>query len=364
MRRASMYCLLLCAVGHSTLRADSFGSDPRKEAVFAARSSDGSCVATSLFGAWAPLTILDGMSGRRLRDVPPVSRRDYYSAVMNARFLPGTHILAAAGSDGELRLIDVDTGMVLSTVACLPNDKRYRVGMLEISRDGRWLALEIGAQVQLYKMPTGERVDVPIERGALSGIGGAFPRDESRFLVVGLGFQSTNVFLHAGAIGTWRATEANFKRFRTTRRSGPTAVAISPDGERVVVGYSPHEKNFDVGGMSLFGANTTDELVRIGGDRVFQSLQYSADGRRLFARAAWDAVVVYEAESLRTIAEHRIEFAFEDGKITVIEPSPDGSHVLIGDNARTVRLWNVDQKREVFRHTLPEPIEPWEGKRR
>ncbi|MBE7503640.1 MAG: protein kinase [Verrucomicrobiales bacterium] len=125
------------------------------------------------------------------------------------------------------------------------------------------------------------------------------------------------------------------------------AVAISPDGQRVVTGSYDHTAR-------VWDAEQGAELIALRGhDREVKAVAFSPDGRRIVTGSAdqtvrlWDAVT---GQGGPTLEGH-------EHWVTSVACSPDGRRIVSGSLDGTARLWEADSGR--WLHTLPHGERVW-----
>jgi WD40 repeat protein/sterol desaturase/sphingolipid hydroxylase (fatty acid hydroxylase superfamily) len=116
-----------------------------------------------------------------------------------------------------------------------------------------------------------------------------------------------------------------------------TALAISADGERVVLGHRG-------GTVKVCDAATGQEVVAVAGHtgRV-NAVAISADGRRVVSGGMDGAVKVWDGASGRELAS----LAGHKGFVLSVAVSADGGCVVSGGADGTVRVWDATAGREV-----------------
>ncbi len=206
------------------------------------------------------------------------------------------------------------------TLLRVPGKRREQVGV-ELSGDGRRLAVERGSGVEVWDLRAGERRTLDPSISAAI----AFSADGSRLLV----FRSTG----AGAFdvidtGTGAPTGKTFPPRTTLIR----AAALSPDGRLFVRPTADH---------------TIDVFRVVDGVRVGQPLRGHSNqaahlavspDNTLVASGGFDgAVIIWDIDNSRRVATLRAH----DGVVTRVLFSPDGRWLLTRSTDGTLRVWEA-----------------------
>ncbi len=120
------------------------------------------------------------------------------------------------------------------------------------------------------------------------------------------------------------------------------AIARLGKGSVNEIKYSPNGKLFAVAsnaGMWLYDAETTQELVLMGGTSEVFSIAFSPDGKTLASGANGESATLWDLET-RTV-KSKLSVQEESYPIHSIVFSPDGRVLATGEGAG-VRLWDVD----------------------
>ncbi|MBK8913349.1 MAG: protein kinase [Phycisphaerales bacterium] len=235
-------------------------------------------------------------------------------------FIPGTTLIAVGGRDGSLQVWDTRT--------CERSARRFmrpggRVMALDVSPDGRWLAVGgTGRGVEILDAETLQIVtEVPSDATVASV---AYSGDGAKLAVAsGSGLVSVFDAVSGMALAEARTTGANVSQVRFT-----------PDGLRVLAGDG-------AGGISEFDA-ASGALLRLhqrSPDGVL-ALAVSPDGALLlsgtYALGGWELAT---GRRLPALLGHQT-------RVTSVEVSPDGRAAYSIDDAGMLRFWSIGEGAE------------------
>jgi WD40 repeat protein len=133
-------------------------------------------------------------------------------------------------------------------------------------------------------------------------------------------------------LNVWNPVTRERLRAPLTRKSGPTAVAFSATGERLLVGYGGHAQLIDTETWS-----TVAECKHARGKVT--DLAASPDGK-WFASAGSDHTVRFWHA---TTGEPGRVFDWKEGAVSAVAFSPDGLTCAAGGYGGQVVVWDVDE---------------------
>jgi WD40 repeat protein len=367
-----------------------------KGAIRLAFSGDGKLLASLARGR---VTLWDVTAGKPLRQFPPAGQANQGrperlrldGEVSGLALSPDGRVLATLTGTGEsIRLWDVGSGKELRTLGLTDTSPRN----LAFSPDGGLLALASQHGLRLWEVRTGkERWHIPVHGNQVFGV--SFSPD-GRMLAAGQVFK----------VGLWDTAEGRERCPVPEHRAGVGFVALSADGRTVLtagqaIGGVPGSggPGEDAPGLRYWEAATgmrlvpppgrarhypplaalsADErtLVSWGKKGIVQvwdvpsgkelgqaSYQgepevctLSADGRHLVLGTRQGGLdgpvqlVLWDARSAKRLGE----FQGHSGYLGEAQFSPDGKVLAsIGHGDRTLRLWDVATRQELYRLTPP-----------
>ena len=117
------------------------------------------------------------------------------------------------------------------------------------------------------------------------------------------------------------------------------AVAVSPDGRRLVTGSADAS-------LRLWNADTLEPIGEplVGHQGSVSSVVFSPDGRRLASGSADDTVRLWDADSGQQIG---VPLSGHQGAVSSVVFSSDGRRLASGSADATVRLWDVDSGKPI-----------------
>jgi WD40 repeat protein len=197
----------------------SFGPPARPD-LLASADTDGKVLVWDTSRAGSPLRILNGHTG----------------VVQDVAILPDGQAVVSAGSDGTLRVWDVDTGKLKHVL----DGKSGPLLGLAVSTDGRYVAAACGDQsVLVWNVHSGRRWLGPLAVGGM-----------------------------------------------------PNDVAFSPDGSQIAAGGS---KPGPGGLVTVFNAHSGLKMSQWETPSLVRTLVFSSDGRRVVTGGTDGAIVVWDA---------------------------------------------------------------------
>ncbi len=117
-----------------------------------------------------------------------------------------------------------------------------------------------------------------------------------------------------------------------------TAMAISPDGKRIVSGSDDKT-------IKIWDSASGDELMTLRGhDDWISSVAFSPDGKRIISGSGDNTVKVWDSATgaeLMTLRGHSDD-------VYGMAISPDGKRIVSGSIDKTIRVWNADNGAELM----------------
>ena len=245
-------------------------------------------------------------------DVHPVTGSD--RPVSAVAFSPDGR-LACGADDGTVRLWDLATGTLLTTLT----GHRGAVHEVAFSRDGRRAATAADdGTVRLWDLATGAQVATLT--GWVSAV--AFSPDGRR---IATGAGNGTVRLWDPATGTELDTRPRYY-------AGVFAVAFSPDGRWLA--------SADAGGaVRLWDPGSrTEQAVLTGHDRQVWAVAFSPDGRRVASAGADGTVRLWDPAT----GTEQAVLTGHDSRVFAAAFSPDGRWLASAGEDWTVRLWDCE----------------------
>ncbi len=293
----------------------SFGNGPSGDLNLLAVGTDGSIALTAhrkVERSDAAVRVWDPDSGKETWHIP---------LRVPSSVTPSSVAIVLGPGDGALQTA-MASGLPADTVPALP---AAMYG--ELSADGSWLALAIGNEVQLWRLPTEDGNIMPYWQ----------PRTAAAFRPDG------GAILTAGGDGVVQVLDIEGQRWTFNKNAGGLVlgVAWSPDGERAAL-LLPFDRRVVVVDVEHdsppLEISYTDGPVPADLDLSEQPTPaFSADGLRLAAPVSGGAVAVWDASTgarLTTLRGH-------GGTPTSAAFSPDGTRLLTGAADGRVRVWDA-----------------------
>jgi WD40 repeat protein len=122
-----------------------------------------------------------------------------------------------------------------------------------------------------------------------------------------------------------------------------------PDGERADP-KSAAKRRAVVGsgkGLLLLDLTTGKETARLEGDRDVVSLAIAADGKRLLYGGDDHTLRLWDIQNRRELCS----FQGHAGPVKAVAFAPDGKRIASGSNDGTVRLWDIESGKELGKFT-------------
>ena len=327
--------------------------------------------------------------------------KGHYGAITTAAFSSDGKRLITTSADKTARVWDLDN----AGAAIRPLEKSAFSRMERFSRDGLLIAVAAGNNVRLWDGATGRLVrELPAgdRKGSIHSV--AFSPTDNRLLAVGYGGRQPDesyVALWDIDAGTELARlpgAADLPELDANARA-VGALAFSPDGKYLVAGFGSktnYPGNRYASPLNVWEIGTRRLIRRLGGHTGYcVSLDFSRDGKLLasggrdgrailWSTATWQATQTLlnpdkNSSGGRGVIE---DVAFSpDGKtlamasreeggkvflwdvatsklfetlighssaVNAVVFSPDGRTLASGSSDQTVRLWNVETRRELM----------------
>ena len=232
-------------------------------------------------------------------------------------FSPDKRWLAAGGAKGQIHLWEPAAGQ--TPLVLKGHDDEKDVNSIAFSPDARRLiTASVDGTLKLWDVPEGR------ERFTLKGHQDSvwqavFSPDGKRLLS---GSQDQMMRL-------WDAT-SQAEILTLPRTSNPTAVAFSPDGERLACAEGR-------GGIALRHARTGQKLQAWQGHAAHvRALAFSPDGQRLLSASDDNTASVWDVRQ----GPDRLVLRGHTGSVRGLTFSPDGRRLASGSFDGTIHLWD------------------------
>jgi WD40 repeat protein len=239
-------------------------------------------------------------------------------------FAPDGNTLASASADDVVKLWDVPTGRVLTTLKVRSKEAEPGVSVA-FSSAGTLLTMGASNGPVLLCDVAGRRVVASLAAHLAGSEQMAFSPDGQILAALNLG----------GTITLWDvATRRQTAALRM--HNAPVSVAFAPDGKTLAVGAWDDT-------VTLWQVSTQRRIATLRGHRgrIFQ-IAFSPDGRSL-ASAGDDATVklwdTQTHQEIATLQGHR-------ATVYAVAFSPDGRTLASGSMDGTVKLWDMATKQE------------------
>ncbi len=237
-------------------------------------------------------------------------------AVWSVAFDPTSETVAMAVEDGSIRLWDLPTQSIRTTI----NAHRGNIWSARYSPDGQLLATAgDDGLIKLWKTSEPEAIRTFEHRNAVRGL--TFAPDG----------QTLFAGDREGGLRVW-SLESATPLAETQQPGAVYAVAVSPGGETLATGGSDKV-------VRLWNAKSlTQKLPLEGHSGPVYGVSFDHDGHRL-ASAGWDKTIrVWDTGNGQVVKS----WPGHDGDIWAIAYSPDGKQLASGGTDGTVKLWDAE----------------------
>ena len=293
----------------------------------------------------------DADTGRLIRKLPV---GDGGGSIRSVAFSPTDNRLLPVGYGGDpdvsyVELWDIDAGTELARLAAAANLPELRklnvearaVGAFAFSPDGKYLIAGFGSKNNIR--PSSANPLIVWEIGTRRLIRRL---DGHKGYCLSLDFSRDGRLLASGSrdgtailwsTATWKPTQTlvNPDKNSWGRRGLIEDVAFSPDGKTLAMASR------EGGGKVLLWDVASGQLVATlkGHSAAVQAIAFSPDGRTLASGSSDQTVRLWNVETRRELMQLD-PGDVELGEVTTLEFSPDGKHLLAG-GIRAAALWSA-----------------------
>ena len=251
-----------------------------------------------------------------------------------AVFSPDKSLLASAGSSGAIRLWDIDTGKLRTTIT----GHTSPVTSIALSPDGSTLATGNYDQlIQLWDLLTQQHK-------------GTIPDVKNPYGSSVVAYSPDNTILAEGRMDSVRLLDINTLQQKvslTGHRGSIDTVAFSPDGRTFAIGARYDKK------IHLWNVHTGEQKLTLKGytDRIY-SLAFSPDGATIASAETLspgeEAIRLWDTKTgtlHKTLANLINPIRGQRLPVISIAFSPDGKTVASLDVSSDVQLWDVETRK-------------------
>jgi WD40 repeat protein len=239
----------------------------------------------------------------------------YNGLAMTVAFSPDGGRIAAAGTDGAVRLWSATTGKPQGAPLLGHTDA---VRQLAFSRDGsRLVSAGLDSTVRVWSLA---RI---LGHGDASGVAHVAFDPTGRRVAEANG---------NGTVVIWNRDNGQLIRVLTGHRGVVWSVAFSPDGHRLASAGAD-------GTIRIWNADTGDPMGALRGHNgAVHAIAYSADGHRLASGGADHTVRLWNADTGRPLVA---PLQGHDETVRSVAFGPHGNLLVSGGEDGTIRLWDA-----------------------
>jgi RNA polymerase sigma factor (sigma-70 family) len=261
----------------------------------------------------------DVATGQQLRRLPHPHR------ICAVAFARDAKTLATGGGEiwksGEIRLFRVDTGKLIRSW----HAHRHWVLTLAFAPDGRSLASGgYEGTVRRWRVPSGRELGRPFaHRWQVKSV--CFTRDGKFLVTAGAG----------NTLHVWDVAAGKERQVFDGHQNWIASVAFSPDGRTLAAGS---------GGFAfrLWDVASRRELFR-SPQETGNIVAFGPAGRRVAAASYLGTVHTFRATDGRQLRRAKIR----GGNVSSLAYAADGRTLALGGTDRRIRVWDLDQGKEV-----------------